>query len=96
MVNITLSKKPRYNLNLVVQKTGLKADTIRAWERRYQLPQPARSSGGHRLYSDYDIQLIKWLQDRQDEGMRISQAVDYWHELYSSGENPLEVAPLKL
>jgi DNA-binding transcriptional MerR regulator len=89
-----ISKKPRYNLNLVVQETGLKADTLRAWERRYQMPQPQRTDGGHRLYSDYDIQSIKWLQTRQKEGMRISQAVDYWQDLLAAGTDPLEdIAP---
>jgi len=85
-----ISTKPRYNLNLVLKETGLKADTIRAWERRYQLPLPARSEGGHRLYSDYDLAVLNWLLDRQAEGMRISQAADYWKEMIGSGEDPLQ------
>ena len=84
-----ISKKPLYNLNLVVQETGVKADTLRAWERRYQLPQPERTTGGHRLFSDYDIATIKWLITRQDEGMRISQAADLWKEIKSMGNDPL-------
>ena len=83
------NKKPRYNLSLVIQETGVKADTIRAWERRYQLPQPGRSEGGQRLFSDYDIATIKWLQSRQSEGMRISQAVELWREILSDGQDPL-------
>jgi len=86
---MAISNKPRYNLNLIVQETGLKADTIRAWERRYHLPLPARSDGGHRLYSDHDLSTIKWLLARQKEGMRISQAVNYWEDLVNSGIDPL-------
>ena len=85
----TISKKPVYNLNLVLQETGIKADTLRAWERRYQLPQPVRTDGGHRLFSEYDIETIKWLIARQEEGMRISRAVDLWNNILSSGEDPL-------
>lgn len=85
-----LSKKPLYNLSLVLQETGLKADTLRAWEKRYGLPNPARSKGGHRLYSDYDLKLINWLVQKQNEGMRISQAVSYWQELLAAGVDPLE------
>ena len=85
-----ISNIPRYNMNLVLRETGLKADTLRAWERRYQLPQPERTQGGHRLFSDYDIAIIKWLQGRLAEGMRISQAVDLWRETESLGINPLE------
>ena len=43
------SDGPYFNLKAVVQQTGLKPDTLRAWERRYGLPTPQRSSGGHRL-----------------------------------------------
>jgi methanogenic corrinoid protein MtbC1 len=91
--NQTLSKKPLFNLSIVLQETGLKADTLRAWERRYQLPSPSRTAGGHRLFSAYDIETIKWLQARQNEGMRISQAVDYWQELIAAGLDPLEEEP---
>ena len=85
-----ISKRPRYNLNLVLQETGIKADTLRAWERRHQLPIPERSAGGHRLFSDFDIATIKWLQSKQNEGMRISQAVDLWRQIEGEGQNPLE------
>ena len=30
--------EPTFNLKVVVQETGLKPDTLRAWERRYNLP----------------------------------------------------------
>lgn len=89
MDNHNLSKKPLFNLSKVLQETGIKADTLRAWERRYQLPAPSRTEGGHRLFSAYDIETIRWLQARQDEGLRISQAVDYWHELIAAGTDPL-------
>jgi MerR family transcriptional regulator, light-induced transcriptional regulator len=90
MASQPISKKPLFNLNLVVQETGIKPDTLRAWERRYELPTPSRTEGGHRLFSQYDIETIKWLISRQNEGMRISQAVDYWRELIAAGKDPLE------
>ncbi len=93
MENQNLSKKPLFNLSKVLQETGIKADTLRAWERRYQLPVPSRTEGGHRLFSAYDIETIKWLLARQDEGLRISQAVDYWRELLAAGADPLEGQP---
>jgi DNA-binding transcriptional MerR regulator len=55
---------PTFNLKAVLKETGLKPDTLRAWERRYGLPQPERSPGGHRLYSQRDIDIIKWLMTR--------------------------------
>jgi methanogenic corrinoid protein MtbC1 len=85
MADQFISKEPRYNLSYVVQETGIKADTLRAWERRYQLPQPHRTEGGHRLFSDFDIQTIKWLTARQREGLSISRAVDLWRK--NGGQN---------
>lgn len=77
-----------FNLKAVVQETGLKPDTLRAWERRYGLPQPERTDGGHRLYSQKDIETLKWLVARQDEGMSISRAINLWHQLESEGKDP--------
>ncbi len=84
---------PAYNLSVVVRETGIKPDTLRAWERRYGLPHPSRTEGGHRLYSEKDIETIKWLIARQNEGVRIKQAVDLWNQMTASGTNPLAANP---
>jgi methanogenic corrinoid protein MtbC1 len=81
---------PTFNLKVVAQETGLKPDTLRAWERRYGLPEPARTSGRHRVYSQRDIDTIKWLMARQEEGLSISRAVELWHSLEAEGQDPLE------
>ena len=83
---------PRFNLKAVVQQTGLKPDTLRAWERRYGLPTPERSSGGHRLYSQHDIDTIKWLIARQREGLSIKRAVELWRQVRAEGRDPLQAA----
>ncbi len=87
------SRAPTYNLKVVIQETGLKPDTLRAWERRYGLPDPKRSAGGHRLYSQYDIEMIKWLIERQKEGLRINRAVQLWRSFEEQGQDPLQVMP---
>lgn len=66
---------PLYNTKAVAQETGVPADTFRAWERRYGVPHPHRTEGGHRLYSERDIAIIRWLRDRTEEGLTISQAI---------------------
>lgn len=83
------STTPAFNLKVVLKETGLAADTLRAWERRYGLPSPNRTAGGHRLYSQRDIETIKWLIKRQAEGLSISRAVDLWNEQIASGTDPL-------
>jgi MerR family transcriptional regulator, light-induced transcriptional regulator len=84
-----VSTTPAFNLKVVLKETGLNADALRAWERRYGLPVPQRTAGGHRLYSQRDIETIKWLVKRQEEGLSISRAVDMWKEQLSSGLDPL-------
>ncbi len=87
---MAMSKEgPYFNLKAVVQQTGLKPDTLRAWERRYGLPTPQRSSGGHRLYARHDIETLKWLIARQQEGLSIARAVDLWRQIEAEGQNPL-------
>lgn len=78
-----------YNLGTVLRETGINADTLRAWERRYSLPEPQRTEGGHRLYSARDIEIVKWLLRQQEDGMRIGQAVKLWRSKIDAGEDPL-------
>ena len=84
---------PTYNLKAVVRETGLKPDTLRAWERRYGMPDPDRTGGGHRLYSQRDINTLKWLLARQHEGMSISRAVGLWRNLQEEGRDPFQLYP---
>lgn len=83
------STLPSYNIKVVLRETGLKADALRVWEKRYGLPNPSRSDGGHRLYSEYDIEVVKWLLDKKAEGLTISKAVKLFREKEAAGEHPL-------
>ncbi|MEO6890367.1 MAG: cobalamin B12-binding domain-containing protein [Ktedonobacteraceae bacterium] len=66
---------PLFNTKAVVQQTGVPAPTLRAWEHRYAILAPERANNDYRLYSERDIVLIRWLKDRIDSGMAISQAI---------------------
>jgi len=92
-----LTRTPVYNLKAIVRETGLTADILHAWERRYDLPLPERPQGSHRLYSQYDIAMFRWMKARQEEGLSISSAVERWHEIASSGRDPLdEYSPARM
>jgi methanogenic corrinoid protein MtbC1 len=67
---------PEYNTRAVVHRTGVPAGTFRAWERRHGLPNPARTDGNHRLYSEQDIAIISSLKHLTVEGVSIGHAVD--------------------
>ncbi len=62
------------NISALTRRTGVPADTIRKWERRYAVLQPARTAGGQRRYSELDVARVEWLKARLEEGYRIGEA----------------------
>ena len=63
-------------MRVVTRRTGLSADLLRAWERRYEVVAPARSAGGRRLYSDGDIERLRLLYRATLAGRSIGQVAD--------------------
>lgn len=61
-----------YPIGAVAALTGLSANTIRAWERRYQAVVPQRTQGGGRRYSDRDVHRLQLLQQLNEQGCSIS------------------------
>lgn len=53
---------------------GVQEVTLRAWERRYGLLAPQRSSGGFRLYSRADERRIRSMQAHMARGIAAAQA----------------------
>jgi DNA-binding transcriptional MerR regulator len=64
-------RPPGYRIGTVAGLTGLDPHTIRAWERRYQAVEPARSQRGTRLYDDACIQRLQLLKALVDCGEAI-------------------------
>jgi MerR family transcriptional regulator, light-induced transcriptional regulator len=62
------------NIAALAQRTGIPPDTLRKWEQRYRILQPARTAGGQRRYSERDVARVQWLRDRLAQGYRISEA----------------------
>jgi DNA-binding transcriptional MerR regulator/methylmalonyl-CoA mutase cobalamin-binding subunit len=60
-------------MRVVTRRTGLSADVLRVWEKRYNVVTPARSSGGRRLYSDADIERLRLLYRATLAGRGIGQ-----------------------
>lgn len=66
--------KGKYRINAVAEMTGIPAATLRAWERRYGVPEPRRTESSYRVYSDADIELIRRVRELCDQGMAPSEA----------------------
>ena len=63
----------RHPMRLVVLRTGLTPDLLRAWEKRYGVVVPIRSRGGQRLYSDADVERLSLLARAVNGGRAIGQ-----------------------
>lgn len=82
MVSIAeYSNDPKYTIKVVSERTGVRPVTLRAWERRYDLLDPNRLENNYRLYSEQDIQILRWITHRLDDGLSISNAVREYHGL---------------
>jgi methanogenic corrinoid protein MtbC1/DNA-binding transcriptional MerR regulator len=60
-------------MRIVVQRTGLTPDLLRAWEKRYGVLSPSRSAGGQRYYTDADVDHLVLLTRAIEGGRQIGQ-----------------------
>ncbi|MTV26742.1 MerR family transcriptional regulator [Nitriliruptoraceae bacterium ZYF776] len=74
----------------VSRRTGVAVPTLRAWERRYGLLAPARTDGGHRLYSEFDVDRVRAMQRLLDEGWSAAAAA---REVLRVPSNVTRLAP---
>jgi len=75
-VEATMSENEAiYNIGVVARMTDIPAATLRIWERRYDFPETERTAGGHRLYTEKEIQRLHWVKARLDAGMQVRQAI---------------------
>jgi MerR family transcriptional regulator, light-induced transcriptional regulator len=81
---LDFSDEPQYTIKAVCAQTGIRAVTLRAWERRHEVLNPHRSENRYRLYSEQDIAILRWVKSRVDNGISISSAVN---ELKSMNKN---------
>ncbi len=82
---IDFSDEPKYTIKAVCAQTGIRAVTLRAWERRYEVLNPYRSENRYRLYSERDIAVLRWIKNRVDGGLSISSAVSELKSMNRSG-----------
>lgn len=65
-----------YPIGEVAELTGLSADVIRVWERRYGFPKPVRRESGHRRYQHTDVQRLRRIADALALGYRPSDLIN--------------------
>ena len=61
-----------YRIGAVARLTGISPDTLRIWERRYDIVDPQRTPKGGRLYSQQDVTRLTMIKTLVDQGYAIS------------------------
>ncbi|XXF79017.1 MerR family transcriptional regulator [Myxococcaceae bacterium GXIMD 01537] len=70
-----MSAERTYRIHIAAELSGVSAELIRAWERRYGVLSPQRTAAGYRAYTDRDIAVLRRLKQLTGEGVSISDAV---------------------
>lgn len=69
-----------YSIKQVTDMLGIPAVTLRAWESRYHAVEPMRTNSGYRIYSEQNVEDLRWLKEQVDSHqMSISHAVRLLH-----------------
>ena len=85
---------PVYRIRTVSTLTGIPARRIRNWENEYELVRPARTKGGHRLYSIRDVKLLRDIRRLvEEEGLSL-QAVRSVLEAQSESQEAVRMVEL--
>jgi DNA-binding transcriptional MerR regulator len=63
-----------YSIGAVARMLGVPAQTLRAWEDRYQQIVPARSGGGQRLYSRNQVDQLSFIRNQIEQGLQPADA----------------------
>lgn len=65
----------KYSIKELERLSGIKAHTIRIWEKRYSLIEPERTETNIRFYSDDDLKKIINVSVLNSQGIKISKIV---------------------
>src|SRR4051812_47695966 len=73
-----MSRLPREDLLTISdlsERTGVPPATLRSWESRYDFPEPTRLPGGHRRYSERDVDAVLQVLRHRQSGLALDAAV---------------------
>jgi MerR family transcriptional regulator, light-induced transcriptional regulator len=69
-----MDETARFRIGELSYRVRLSRDVLRAWERRYGLLRPSRSTGGYRLYSERDEWRVRLMQEKLWSGRSAAEA----------------------
>jgi DNA-binding transcriptional MerR regulator len=79
-------------ISVVAARTGVSVPVLRAWERRFGFPEPARLASGHRRYAEAEVDRIRQVVAERDRGRSLESAIEQVRE--SAGPATTEAASI--
>jgi MerR family mercuric resistance operon transcriptional regulator len=73
MAEVFPDRMPHLTIGRLSRRTGCGVETIRYYERVGLVPAPARSEGGHRLYTDREAQRLAFIRRSRDLGFTLDE-----------------------
>jgi MerR family mercuric resistance operon transcriptional regulator len=67
------TKQRNITRGVLAQSSGVNAETIRYYERISLMPDPARSTGGHRVYNASDMQRLCFIRRCREMGFSLDE-----------------------
>jgi DNA-binding transcriptional MerR regulator len=83
----------KYSIKELEQLSGIKAHTIRIWEKRHKIIEPSRTTTNIRFYSDDDLKKIINVSLLNNNGIKISRIADM--TLAEMNRKVLEISDVK-
>ncbi|MEZ6187369.1 MAG: MerR family transcriptional regulator [Planctomycetota bacterium] len=80
-------------MRTISERTGISPSLLRAWERRHGLLEPERTDGGHRLYTETDLQVLQRIRQLLDQGRSIGELASLGRKALLSPSLPPLAAP---
>lgn len=64
-----------FSIGEVVSRSGVSEQTLRMWERRHGFPRPQRGTGGHRRYTEEQLEQVQRVVAARSGGLTLSAAI---------------------
>lgn len=85
----------QYSIKELEKLSGIKAHTIRIWEKRHQIIQPSRTDTNIRFYSDDDLKKIIQVALLNNHGLKISKIAGLSREQLAGHVNDISSTHLQ-
>src|ERR1700742_842958 len=74
LTNVLARGQGIYGIGAVARMLGLSQSAIRSWEDRYGLVAAERGEGGRRVYTRDQVEQLRFVKERLDEGLSAADA----------------------